>query len=87
MSGTVKEAPPEEGVELFVPLLLLKRFEAVHNEIVGAYGHAPDAPSLMRFWLTCSTITGIRREFESAVLQINENVIPGDENEDDGDDL
>lgn len=86
-AATKERAATEEGVDLFIPQKLLERFEAVHREIRAAYGHAPDASSLMRFWLTCSTISQIRREFEAAVLEINENVIPDDEAEDDGDDL
>ena len=91
MSVATKEAPvipTTEGLEMLIPPRLLVRFEAVQRELKSSYGYAPDLPSLIRFWLACSTISQIRKEFEAAVLSTNENVIPSDdEGEPDGDDL
>ena len=90
MSVATKElpaTPTAEGLEMLIPPRLLARFEAVQSELKSAYGFAPDLPELIRFWLACSTISYIRKEFEAAVLSTNENVIPSDEGESDGDDL
>lgn len=89
MNTPTKEAPAvEEEVEIVIPRRLLERFEGVRRDLVAAYGHSPDVISLMRFWLTCSTVSQVRKEFEAAVLHTNEDVIPDlEEHEDDGDDL
>ena len=89
MNAPAKEAPAvEEEVELLIPRHLVERFEGVRRELLAAYGYSPDVVSLVRFWLTCSTISQIRTEFEAAVLQSNGDGIPSaEEREDDGDDL
>jgi hypothetical protein len=89
VNAAAKEAPPvAEGIEMMIPSRLLARFEAVQRELRAAYGHSPEVPALICFWLTCSTVSRIRKEFEAAVLEMNEDVIPpDDETENDGDEL
>lgn len=78
MSVTKDVTVAEEGTALALPPRLLAPFEAAQRALRSAYGFAPDVPSLIRLWLACATDSRVRREFEAAVLQINENVIPFD---------
>ncbi len=47
-----------------------------------------DVPSLVRLWLTCATVSRIRKEFEAAVQELDRGIIDFDhDDEEDGDDL
>lgn len=68
------EAPESAGLEMVLPPRLLAAFERAERQLEEAYGVAPGVPALIRLWLACATTTIVRREFESAVLQVNDSV-------------
>ena len=90
MSTATKElgAGEEALIDLPIPPRLLAIFENADREIHQAYGLTPGATALARLWLTCATASQVRKEFESAVLEINGAVLAIDEpSERDGDDV
>ncbi len=68
---------PDEVAELVkvLPPHLLESFEKAHASIVERYGMSPGLPVLVRMWLGCATPERIRREFESAVLEITRKTL------------
>ena len=80
-------AGEEPVIDLPIPPRLLASFEKAERDIEQAYGLTPGADSLARLWLACATASQIRKEFESAVLEINGAVLALDGSaESDGDD-
>ncbi len=78
-------ATPAE-IELQIPPRLLGVFEKTERQLRELYGSAPDVPSLGRLWLTCATVSRIRKEFEAAVQGVDPAIIDFDhDDEDDGD--
>lgn len=79
-------APAEVGLE--IPPRSLAVFEKAERQLRELYGSAPDVPSLVRLWLTCATVSRIRKEFEAAVQELDRGILNFDQDdEDDGDDL
>jgi hypothetical protein len=77
-----------EGLAIVVPPRLLAAFEKAERQLREIYGIAPDVPTLVRLWLTCATVSRIRKEFEAAVQQLDRTVLDFDQDDDeDGDDL
>lgn len=75
-------------VELQVSPRLVAVFEKAAQQLRELYDTAPDVESLMRLWLTCATVSRIRKEFEAAVQELDRGIIDFDhDDEDDGDDL
>jgi hypothetical protein len=82
-SGAVEEV----GVELIVPAHLAAIFEKADSELRAAYGVAPGAATLIRFWLSGATSKRVRKKFETAVLQLNDSVLAFEHGDEcDGDD-
>ncbi|HVS52405.1 MAG TPA: hypothetical protein VHD62_08625 [Opitutaceae bacterium] len=83
---TAAEAEPG-GLEMVLPPRLLAAFERADKQLAEAYGSAPGVAVLVRLWLACATAAVVRKEFESAVLQVNDSVFAFDRaDESDGDD-
>lgn len=81
-------SPVGAEIELEIPPRLLAVFEKTERQLRELYGTAPDVPSLVRLWLTCATVSRIRKEFEAAVQELDRGIIDFDhEDEEDGDDL
>lgn len=82
------EAPEGEDLSIALPARLLAAFERANRQLAEAYGSAPGVQALIRLWLACATATIVRKEFESAVLQVNDSVFAFDRDPDsDGDEL
>jgi len=58
-----------EAVKL-LPAHLRENFEKAEAQLREAYGRSPGVPALVGLWLSCSTGSRIRTEFERAVLDI-----------------
>lgn len=72
---------------MVLPPRLLAAFERADKQLAEAYGSAPGVAVLVRLWLACATAAVVRKEFESAVLQVNDSVFAFDRaDESDGDD-
>jgi hypothetical protein len=87
---TQATTPPPEvaGLELVLPPHLIAVFERADRQLAEAYGAAPGVPALVRLWLACATAAIVRKEFESAVLQVNDSVFAFERDGDsDGDEL
>lgn len=58
-----------EAVKL-LPAHFRENFEKAEAQLREAYGRSPGVPALVGLWLSCSTGSRIRTEFERAVLDI-----------------
>ena len=82
------EAPETAGLEMVLPPRLLAAFERADRQLAEAYGSAPGVPALIRLWLACATATIVRKEFESAVLQVTDSIFAFERDGDsDGDEI
>jgi hypothetical protein len=89
-TATENAAQPAEeaGLELVLPPQLIAAFERADRQLAEAYGSAPGVPALVRLWLACATAAIVRKEFESAVLQITDSVFAFErDGETDGDEI
>ncbi|HTB79596.1 MAG TPA: hypothetical protein VK717_01785 [Opitutaceae bacterium] len=62
-----------EGLPVVLPPHLTANFEKADGQLRECYGASPGVPALVRLWLACGTSSRIRKEFESAVLDITKS--------------
>lgn len=71
----VPARPVKQGVPVVLPPEVMENFEKAHRQIQEFYAMSPGTPMLVALWLSCSTASQIRKEFELAVLDISKRGI------------